>query len=402
MTRILSLFVVFCLAAPAGAFSLFGSKKKKKAPEEPPAEGEALPGMGKGDSSNGEPRMAQEEESTRKELGLDKDHPADTPEAGDKPGEPSSRHAAQKDHSEGEAPVSESETAIGEHSSTDGPLGQEVVIKGTGGNKLKVNKPPLAIEVDAFESIRDSLKPDQSLLLAESPLTVVWRRTHPEFLRNERVITPSLTTFSERPGIVFSPKDQLQELLGRKLEPKEARNYQWSLTIADEDGKVFQHYEGAGSPPEEIVWSGENDQGEWLRAGRAYSPVYMYTDPGGTPFTRAGDPVRYKGVVHQERDGLHVSLDSSILFGKAKGGESLEKEGLSLVRAAADLVKRKYTGVPVRVESYAGSKALAERQAAAVEDYMAQELMLSGAEITTDSLSVGYGDQRVELILVNR
>lgn len=383
MNKTLALVLTAALAAPASA-GLFGFGKKKEKAQKPEA-GEQLPGMDRGASAGEDrPKMAQEEDETRQELGLEKDRPADEqPAAGD-----------------GAAP-SGTETAVGEHPS-DGGLPQEVVIRATGVNKLKVNKPPLSIEVDNFESIRDSLKPDQGLLLAESPLTVVWRRTHPEFLRNERVVSPVLTTFSERPGIAFSPKDQLQEVLGRKLEPKESRNYQWSLTIADEEGKVFQHWEGAGSPPEEIVWSGENDQGEWIRAGRAYSPVYMFTDPGGTPYTRAGEPLRYKGVVHQERDGLHISLDSQALFGKAKAAEQVEKDGLPLLRAAADLVKRKYTGIPLRVEAYSGGKALAERQAQAVETYMEKELMLQGQDITSDALAVPYGDQRLELILVNR
>lgn len=384
MTKILAFVLTAALAAPASA-GLFGFGKKKAAAK-PDAEGERLPGMDRGDGSD-RPKMAQEEEENRAELGLEKDRPPEEQSAGEESG------------SGGR--VSESETSIGEHPS-EGGLPQEVVIKATGNNKLKVNKPALSIEVDPFESIRDSLKPDQGLLLAESPLTVVWRRTHPEFMRNERVVSPALTTFSERAGMVFSPKDQLQEVLGRKLEPKESRGYQWSLTIADEEGKVFQHYEGAGSPPEEIVWSGENDQGEWIRAGRAYSPVYMFTDPGGTPYTRAGEPLRFKGVVHQERDGLHISLDSQGLFGKAKASEQVEKEGVPLLRAAADLVKRKYTGVPVRVEAYAGGKLLAERQAQSVESYMEKELMLQSQEITSDALAVPYGEQRLELILVNR
>lgn len=376
MKRILSILAAASLASPCGAFSLFGKKKPDDASKKPAAEGEQLPGMSQGSVDPSAPKMAQEAEEVRKELGLGQDSPVPV------------------------QPESGTETAVGDHPS--GEMPQEVVIKGTGGNKLKVNKPPLAIEVDEYESIRESLKPDQNLLLAESPLTVVWRRTHPEFLRNDRVILPSLTTFSERPGIVFSPKDQLQEVLGRKLEGREERGYQWSLTVADEEGKVFQHYEGAGSPPEEIVWSGENDQGEWIRAGRAYSPIYMYTDPGGTPFTRAGDPLRFKGVVHQERDGLHISLDSQALFGKAKASEEVEKEGLTILRSASDLVKRKYNNVPIRVEVYAGTKQLAERQAQAVERYLVSELMLTAQDINTDSLAVGYADQRVEFILVNR
>lgn len=385
MTKILALIlavgILSAVEGPAYA-GLFGFGKKKA--DKP--EGEALPGMEKGAGDPGDrTKMAQEEEQTREELGLEKDRPAE-----------------EQGRGEGDAPkASETETAVGQHPS-EGGMPDEVVIKAVGNNKLKVNKPSLSIEVDPYESIRDSLKPDQGLLLAESPLTVVWRRTHPEFLRNERVVSPAITTFSERPGMVFTPKDQLQEVLGRKLEPKESRSYQWSLTIADEEGKVFQHYEGAGSPPEEIVWSGENDQGEWIRAGRAYSPVYMFTDPGGTPYTRAGEPLRFKGVVHQERDGLHISLDSQGLFGKAKAAESVEKEGLPLLRAAADLVKRKYTGVPLRVEAYAGGKALAERQSQAVESYFEKELMLQAQDITSDALAVPYAEQRLELILVNR
>ncbi|TBR17950.1 hypothetical protein EPO15_15820 [bacterium] len=387
MTKTLTFVLAAALAAPASA-GLFGFGKKKAASDKPES-GEQLPGMEKGGKDDADkPKMAQEEDQNREDLGLEKDRPAE-------------EQSPSSDETGSGAKVSENETAIGEHPS-EGGLPQEVVIKATGSNKLKVNKPALSIEVDPFESVRESLKPDQGLLLAESPLTVVWRRTHPEFLRNERVVSPVLTTFSERPGIAFSPKDQLVEVLGRKLEPKEVRGYQWSLTIADEEGKVFQHYEGAGSPPEEIVWSGENDQGEWIRAGRAYSPVYMFSDPGGTPYTRAGEPLRFKGVVHQERDGLHVSLDSQGLFGKAKAAETVEKEGVPLLRAAADLVKRKYTGVPVRVEAYAGGKALAERQAQSVESYLEKELMLQGSDITSDALAVPYGEQRLELILVNR
>ncbi|MDE2291249.1 MAG: hypothetical protein KGL53_04135, partial [Elusimicrobia bacterium] len=190
--------------------------------------------------------------------------------------------------------------------------------------------------------------------------------------------------------------------LGRKLERREGRGFQWSLTIADEEGKVFQQYDGSGAPPEEIAWNGENDQGDWMRAGHAYSPVYMFTDPSGTPYTRAGAPLRFKGVVHQERDGLHISLDSTALFGQGKASETVVPDGLPLLRAAADLAKRKYSGVPVRVEAYAGSKDLAERQAQAVEGYLSSELMMESNELTSDALAASFSDQRVEVVLVNR
>ncbi|MEE8424367.1 MAG: hypothetical protein V3S11_00985, partial [Elusimicrobiota bacterium] len=236
------------------AQALFGKKKKEKKSktrigdrirnDSPEARVGPLPGMDAGGMDVSKPpAMAREE-------------PQDAPGMG-------------------EAPVSRSETFVGDYPSSAGDMPTEVVIRGEGGRKLKVSKPPLLIEVDPFESIRKSLGADQALLLAESPLTVVWRRTHPEFLRNARVVKPWLTTFSERPGIVFTPLAQLGEVVQRKLTSKEARDYQWSLTIADEEGKVFQHYEGSGNPPAELTWSGHNEQGEWIQAGSAYSPVYM-------------------------------------------------------------------------------------------------------------------------------
>ncbi|MFH1724340.1 MAG: hypothetical protein ABII00_06935 [Elusimicrobiota bacterium] len=287
-------------------------------------------------------------------------------------------------------------------STTEGSLPTEVVIKGTGAGKLKVNKPPLLIEVDPFHSIRESLKPDQVLLLAESPLTVVWRRTHPEFLLNDRVIQPWRTSFKERPGIVFRPRDRLAEVLQRKIDKKEAKGYQWSLTFADEEGKVFQHYEGSSQPPEELVWDGQNDQGDWMRAGRAYSPVFMFTDPGGTPYTRVGKPLRFQGIVHQERDGLHISLDSSALFGANKDARTLQGEGKDIIRSAADLVKRRYAGIPIRVETYASSTSLAEAQGKLIETELMRELMLLAQDIAADATRVAYTDQRVEIVLVNR
>ena len=367
-------------AHPAGALFGIGDKNDEAKEEGAPAMGD-LPGSEEAAPSvyAQPPKMAQETPET-----------PEGKEGGEESPEPATRAETPTSSDAGAKPVPE------------GDMPAEVVIKGTGGGKLKANKPPLKIEVDPFDSNRESLKPDQALLLAESPLTVVWRRTHPEFLRSDRVIEPWRMTFSERAGIVFSPLKQLGEVLQKKVENKDSKDFEWMLTIADEEGKVFQQYSGSDYPPKEIVWNGQNDQGEWIRAGKAYSPVYVFTDKGGYPYTRAGEPIRFKGIVHQERDGVHVSLDSTILFGTDKAAKDPTKDGLGLLRASADLIKRRYSGTPIRVESYAGSKTLAETQAQAVENYLIQELMLLPQDIATDSLKTPYAEQRLEIILVNR
>jgi len=284
-----------------------------------------------------------------------------------------------------------------------GKLPTEIVIKAEGGAKLSDTKPPLHIEVDPFETVRPSLKPDENLLLAVSPLTVSWRRTHPEFLMNERVIQPWRTTFSQRSGIPFRVRDQLETLAGRKLEAKEAKKWGWSLTIADEEGRVFHNYQGSGEPPEELLWSGQNDQGEWVRAGRSYSAVYSFTTPDGSPRTIVGKPLLFKGIVHQEDTGLHISLDSSALFGTAKTASELQGPvGPDVLRSAADLVKRRFFGIPVSVRVFANTKELGEAQAKTIQNYLLRELMVAARAVSTDATRAPFSDQRVEIVLLNR
>jgi len=300
------------------------------------------------------------------------------------------------------APASWAQTSSS--SPVSGSMPQEVLIKAeAGAGKLSDVKPPLKIEVDPFETIRPGLKPDENLLLAVSPLTVSWRRTHPEFLMNERVIQPWRTTFSQRPGISFKLHDQLETLLGGKLESKEAKKWGWQLTIADEEGRVFHHYEGSGDPPEELLWSGQNDQGEWVRAGRSYSAVYTFTSPDGSPRTTVGKPLLFKGIVHQEDSGLQISMDSSALFGAGRNNADLQSPvGTDVLRSAADLIKRRFSAIPISVRVFANTKELGDAQAKAVQDFLLRELMTAPRHITADAARAPFSDQRVEVVLLNR
>jgi hypothetical protein len=286
-----------------------------------------------------------------------------------------------------------------------GAMPTEVVIKAgaQGAAKLADTKPPLKMEVDPFETIRPSLKPDENLLLAVSPLTVSWRRTHPEFSMNERVIQPWRTTFSQRPGISFRILSQLETVIGRKLEPKEDRKWGWTLTIADEEGRVFHSQSGSANPPEELLWSGQNDQGEWVRAGRSYSAVYSFTSPDGSPRTSVGKPLMFKGIVHQEDTGLHISLDSAVLFGTGKGASDLQGQPAEdLLRSAADLIKRRFNAIPIAVRVFANTKELGEAQAKAVQTLLLRELMVSQRHVSVDATRAPFSDQRVEIVLLNR
>ncbi|MBI4056381.1 MAG: hypothetical protein HY399_02415 [Elusimicrobia bacterium] len=280
---------------------------------------------------------------------------------------------------------------------------EDVVIKGEGTQGMSTSKPPIDVKVNPYETIVDSLKPDESLLLAESPMTFTWRRSHPDLLRSRRVIQPWRASFNEQSDLRFQPFRKLSEILRRSISLREAKKYQWSLTIADEEGKVFQRFEGKGEPPEELSWTGQNDQGEWIKAGHAYSAVYLFVDPSGAPHTGVGHPLQFKGIVHQEESGLFISLDSSILFGPAKESDAIVSPGgENILRSTSDVIKRRYFGFPVRVRAYAKNTSAADAQAKMVKEYLLSELMISPQNIAVEGYSSSFSEQRVDVLMLNR
>lgn len=299
-------------------------------------------------------------------------------------------------------PVVYAQGEIGSQPEAKGVL-PEVVIKAKESAKVSTPKPELRLDLDPLETIQESLKTEESLLLVSPPSSLTWKKATPETLYNKRVVQPARSTLSRQPRIAFKLGSELERILKRPLGNKEGKRYRWNLSIVDEEGRVFQRYEGAGELPKEILWNGQNDSGEWIRAGYTYSAIYTFTDLLGTTHTGVGKPLKFSGIVYQDDKGLHLSLDTGVLFGAQKSEQEIQKpNGESLIRAAADLVKRYYYGVPMQVRVFAGSRDLAQTQGAAVQRYFLSELMLNPQMVSLESEAAGYTNQRVEVLLLNQ
>lgn len=287
---------------------------------------------------------------------------------------------------------------------SDGGVLPEVLIKAKESRRMTSVKPPLNVPVDRFETIRSSLEPDKSMFTPHPPGIAAWRRNHPEFLYIPRVIEPWRTIFGEHFGITFYLKDNLYYAVGKKLTGKEAREYGWSLTIVDEDGKAFQSYDGASDMPAEIFWSGRNEKGLWLRAGHSYSAIFKFTDTSGALYTGQILPIdRLDSVAYQQDSGYHIELDSLILFGPNKlGREIVRPEGECLMRAVADFVKRRYFNIPVQVTVFSRDKELAVAQALAVKKHLLGELMYAPDSIIISGVAAPYSEQKSNIIFFNR
>ena len=230
----------------------------------------------------------------------------------------------------------------------------EIVIKSETEDKLRTDRPPLKIKTDDFETIRKSLDPDRDLFLFESGDFLSMSRNYPEKLFSTQIIQPWRAGFSDKTVIAFYPRRKFEEVFNRNFTDKTAEGVQWTISVTDEEGKIFHKYAGSGLPPEVIEWSGENDQREWLKAGHNYAPVYVFVDNMGVPKTVMGDIIKFTAIVFQKGSRLNISLDSAAVFGPAKSMKTIERtQGEALLAATADLIKRRYYNVPVKVEVYA-------------------------------------------------
>jgi hypothetical protein len=280
---------------------------------------------------------------------------------------------------------------------------QEVVIRSESDSEMRTKKPPLEIKTDDFESIKKSLEPDTDLFLFESGDFVSYSRNYPEKLSSPRVIEPWRTGFSDKTVITFYPGRKFEESSGRASGVRAAKEIQWTLSVTDEEGKIFQKYSGVGVPPDTINWSGENDQHEWLRAGHSYAPVYVFVNEYGSPKTVMGDLIKFTAIVFQKGGSLNISLDSVVVFGANKSLKNIEKPGgEALLGAAADLVKRRYYSLPVKVNVYAQTRELADLQAELIKKYLKTELMAGENIISSEGFEDTFSQQRIDISLLNK
>ncbi len=280
---------------------------------------------------------------------------------------------------------------------------QEIVIKSEAGDELLTRKPPVKVNIDQFDSISKSLEADKSLFLFNAGDFVGFSRNYPEKLFSERVIRHWITSFRDHTVINFYPRSKFDEAYSGAYNEKNSKRLQWTLSITDEDGNIFHKYSGTGLPPEILTWSGENNQHEWVRAGHTYAPVYVFVDEAGSPKTLMGELVKFTVIGYQKGSSFTIGMDSAALFGPNKKGRVLDKEkGEPLLASIADLIKRRYYNMPLRINVYAQTVDLAGQQADLIKNYLKAELMCSENLFSCEGYADTYAQQRADIVLLNK
>ncbi|MDE1975937.1 MAG: hypothetical protein KGL04_04235 [Elusimicrobia bacterium] len=265
---------------------------------------------------------------------------------------------------------------------------QNVVVKGNEQQKPSLAKPPLKLKADPYAAIRKSLKPDDSLLLTDSPQIQGWSQARPGLLHSSGLIAPWNDALKQLPAIVIPARADLAATISQSGADRKGRGWSWSLDIVDEQGKAIRSFGDSGLPPDDLVWKGQSSDGSWIKAGHSYSLLYHWSN-GTKILTAVGRTLEFPGIVHPNASGYSVSLDFSQLFENQGQSDSLADSGKTLLRAAADWFRRAAYGKGIAV-SVSGAD---DAQAQTLQAELAADLSLSPNAITLQSAPSSGGGQ---------
>jgi hypothetical protein len=278
----------------------------------------------------------------------------------------------------------------------------EVIIKGGEKAGVRSEKPPLDIKMDMDEPLQVLLGLEEDLLERQSESLQNPSAGFASYLYNQNVVLPARSRLAKDPVKIFYP---LRSILALAPSQFEQIGTGWQMTITDSEGHPFIHFSGKGLPSAHLPWNGRNERGDMIGVGKNYSTVIKYRDTQGQTRTYVGNPFSFDGIVHQEREGLLISLANSALFEPKKGAfgeEEIGESGQELLKEAADWIKRFYFTFPIRINVYAKTTTLANTRAAAIVTTLNVLLILPRREIPYSGFASGFAEERIEIIISNR
>jgi len=254
--------------------------------------------------------------------------------------------------------------------------------------KVKSEKPFLELNMDINEPVLSTIETENKFL-EKSPDFSELKNTLPKMLSTRLVAAPYLDLFVKEPVAIFNLKET-----GFKTS-------KWDLIITDYNGKVFKKFAGKGPGPEKIEWSGRNSANTVMKVGNPYSYMLNLLNSEGNPRTVIGAPFTVNQLVHQEADGLYLSVTRKKIFDPEKEKTKILEEGAPTLLEILNYLKDMST-LPVRVEVYGEDALTAGLQAKELAKHFTDTLVLTENSIKYNGNEAGLEDFRIDVIIKNR
>jgi hypothetical protein len=282
----------------------------------------------------------------------------------------------------------------------------EVVIKGKDVLKLESSKPVLDVPVDENREILESLKTEQEIF----PMKPTgWEKqpsdSMPDTLKSRQAVIPRTHYIRSEQVKVFYPLSDLTKIFKKPDRREAKKKARWEFIISDDSGKTFHEYSGKGLPPEEIIFDGRNADGRMIEVGYSYSTVLRYYDASGQVHTSVGNPFIATGLASQKKQGYTISIDFKKLYDSEPSVFKKHKFsvlGRDILREAADIIKKKHFGLPVKVFVYGNSAEVSDITSREISEVLTDLLIRSPGEISCAGQESARSVETVEIVVFNQ
>ncbi|MCX5781837.1 MAG: hypothetical protein NT145_03920 [Elusimicrobia bacterium] len=266
---------------------------------------------------------------------------------------------------------------------------EDVVVKGNDTSKIDSEKTPIQINKDHMKVITPSLETEKLFLEKDTSGINKMKRTNPDVLSTEGTISPWLNTIAREPVTMF------------RLDIGQIKVKTWDLVVTDSRGYKFRMYSGKDTIPPIIKFSGRNEDGNFMRVGNVYGYILTYLDEADNKKTVIGKPFSVEAALHQEKEGLIISIDSKSLFDLRKDPLEITKPGKQILGEASDILKE-YFNIPVAINVYAESESLARDQGSEIVKFVSKILVIPENKISVKGFRDIPENFHIDIVIINK
>ncbi len=283
----------------------------------------------------------------------------------------------------------EGTTTVSNASSQEDSESEAVTITGEDKLKLTTKKPPLEIKENMNDAVPSYTTTEERLFSVSPPTFSIWSQDYSAVMDSKQVACPYLKKLVRETVATFYPQTKGEVITS------------WNLVITDDKGREFKRFNGTSVLPNNILWDGRSDKDKVIDVDTAYTYIFSYIDVVGTPHTIMGNPFSIDALVHQEKDGLVITLSSRILFDQSADDVQIKPEALSLIQEVTDEIKN-YYGLPIEIEAYDDSVSLTKIQTEVLRNLLAERLLVWNEQIKTTTHRIKKQKPYINIVVNNR
>jgi len=241
---------------------------------------------------------------------------------------------------------------------------------GTFKGKLPVGKidPPAAFNLEDIQNFpEERLRP-----VLNNPVNFEEGRDFSDLLnfQEEQMIHPWIPDFSQAPFLTM-----------RGDVDSSAK--EWSFSIIDQAAGAVWTQQGKGSPPQNLVWNGEDQTRGVVAVDTVYIPQISVTNKEGYHRTYPGQPAQFSAIRYTDKGKNIVELSSKALFQDRK--TDFTKEGELLLQKVLDII-REEDKLPISIHPYDSDADLARAREQVLAKYFQNKLFIAASQVISSEV----------------